>query len=133
MKLSIITINYNNAEGLRKTLASVAAQTYADIEHIIVDGGSTDRSVEIIREYADNEAIRLQGYTAIRQEENGKADLHHDIGEFECHKLCCSTRLAQCGEWDCARNIEKDDCCDNYHILRMGNICLTHQCSATIG
>ena len=74
MKLSIITINYNNAEGLRKTLASVAAQTYTEIEHIIVDGGSTDGSVEIIREYADNEAIRLQGYTAIRQEKNGKAD-----------------------------------------------------------
>ena len=51
MKLSIITINYNNAEGLRKTLASVAAQTYADIEHIIVDGGSTDNSVEVIRGY----------------------------------------------------------------------------------
>ena len=51
MKLSIITINYNNAEGLRKTLASVAAQTYRNIEHIIVDGGSTDDSVEVIREY----------------------------------------------------------------------------------
>lgn len=51
MKLSIITINYNNAEGLRKTLASVATQTYANIEHIIVDGGSTDGSVEVIREY----------------------------------------------------------------------------------
>lgn len=56
MKLSIITINYNNAEGLRKTLASVASQTYADIEHIIVDGGSTDGSVEIIRQYADKQA-----------------------------------------------------------------------------
>ena len=74
MKLSIITINYNNAEGLRKTLASVASQTYADIEHIIVDGGSTDGSVEIIREYADNEAIRLEDYEAMRQEKNGKAD-----------------------------------------------------------
>lgn len=51
MKLSIITINYNNAEGLRKTLASVASQTYCNIEHIIVDGGSTDGSVDIIREY----------------------------------------------------------------------------------
>ena len=51
MKLSIITINYNNAEGLRKTLASVAAQTYANIEHIIVDGASADGSVEVIREY----------------------------------------------------------------------------------
>ena len=51
MKLNLITINYNNSGGLRKTLASVAAQTYADIEHIIVDGGSTDNSVEVIREY----------------------------------------------------------------------------------
>lgn len=54
MKLSIITINYNNAEGLRKTLASVASQTYRDIEHIIVDGGSTDGSVDIIKEYVRN-------------------------------------------------------------------------------
>ena len=54
MKLSIITINYNNAEGLRKTLASVAAQTYHYIEHIIIDGGSTDGSVEVIRDYARN-------------------------------------------------------------------------------
>ncbi len=51
MKLSIITINYNNASGLRKTLASVAAQTYHDIEHLIIDGGSTDGSVEAIKEY----------------------------------------------------------------------------------
>ena len=51
MKLSIITINYNNAEGLRKTLASVASQTYPNIEHIIVDGASTDGSVDVIKEY----------------------------------------------------------------------------------
>ena len=51
MHLSIITINYNNAEGLRKTLASVVSQTYAEIEHIIIDGGSTDESVEILRAY----------------------------------------------------------------------------------
>lgn len=73
MKLSIVTINYNNAEGLRKTLASVASQTYADIEHVIVDGGSTDGSVEVIREYADNqvkgERLKVKGT------ENGKADI----------------------------------------------------------
>lgn len=51
IKLSIVTINYNNAEGLRKTLASVASQTYRNIEHIIVDGKSTDDSVDIIRDY----------------------------------------------------------------------------------
>lgn len=53
MKLSIVTINYNNAEGLRKTLASVASQSYRDIEHVIVDAASTDSSVDIIREYSD--------------------------------------------------------------------------------
>ena len=73
MQLSIITINYNNAEGLRKTLDSVASQTFRDFEHIIVDGGSTDESVEIIRNYADEQAIRLKGYKAIRQE-NCNAD-----------------------------------------------------------
>ena len=51
MKLSIITINYNNAAGLKKTLDSVATQTCTDFEHIIVDGASTDASVEIIRAY----------------------------------------------------------------------------------
>ena len=54
MKLSIVTINFNNAEGLRKTLTSVATQTYRDIEHIIIDGGSTDGSVEIIKEYVSS-------------------------------------------------------------------------------
>lgn len=51
MKLSIITINYNNSEGLHRTLASVAAQTYRDIEHIIIDGASSDGSVDVIKEY----------------------------------------------------------------------------------
>ena len=59
MKLSIITINYNNAKGLRKTLASVAAQTYCDIEHIIIDGGSTDGSVDVIREYEKQNSLLL--------------------------------------------------------------------------
>lgn len=64
MKLSIITINYNNAEGLRKTLASVAAQTYHDIEHIIIDGGSTDGSVDVIREYAEDQTSNIKHNTS---------------------------------------------------------------------
>ena len=59
MKLSIITINYNDAIGLKKTLDSVAAQTYPNIEHIIVDGGSTDGSVKVIREYEQLLTSRL--------------------------------------------------------------------------
>ena len=51
--ISIITINYNNREGLRKTIESVVNQTYKDFEYIIIDGGSTDGSVDVIKEYAD--------------------------------------------------------------------------------
>lgn len=53
MKLSIITINFNNACGLRQTLDSVAAQTYSNIEHVIIDAASTDGSVDVIKEYAE--------------------------------------------------------------------------------
>jgi len=59
MKISIVTINYNNAEGLRKTLTSVAAQTYRDIEHIIIDGGSTDGSVDVICKYEKQNSLLL--------------------------------------------------------------------------
>ena len=51
--LSIITINRNNAAGLRKTIESVVNQTFTDFEYIIIDGASTDESVNIIKEYAD--------------------------------------------------------------------------------
>ena len=53
MKLSIITINFNNRDGLRKTIESVVNQTWQEFEYIIIDGGSTDGSVEVIKEYAD--------------------------------------------------------------------------------
>ena len=53
MKLSVITINFNNRDGLRKTIESVVNQTFKDFEYIIIDGGSTDGSVEVIKEYAD--------------------------------------------------------------------------------
>lgn len=65
MRLSIITINYNNAEGLRKTLASVATQTYRNIEHIIVDGASADDSVDAIREYESHNRSSLHPLTVI--------------------------------------------------------------------
>ena len=52
-KLSIITVNLNNKEGLKKTIDSIVFQTFSDYEYIIIDGGSTDGSVDIIKQYAD--------------------------------------------------------------------------------
>lgn len=51
IKLSIITINRNNAEGLNKTIHSVLSQNYSDFEYIVVDGASTDDSVDVIKNY----------------------------------------------------------------------------------
>lgn len=54
MKYSIITINYNKSYGLRRTIESVINQSCKDFEYIIIDGGSTDGSVDIIKEYRDH-------------------------------------------------------------------------------
>ena len=51
MKLSIITVNFNDAEGLERTIKSVISQTFREYEFIIIDGGSTDDSVNVIKKY----------------------------------------------------------------------------------
>jgi len=48
-KISIITINLNNAKGLQRTIESVLSQSYTDYEFVIIDGASTDGSVDIIK------------------------------------------------------------------------------------
>lgn len=53
MRLSVITINFNNLHGLEKTYQSVVSQTWQDFEWIVIDGGSTDGSKEFIEEHQD--------------------------------------------------------------------------------
>lgn len=54
MKLSIITINFNNRDGLKKTIDSVVIQSFKDFEWIIIDGGSTDGSKDIIKQFSNH-------------------------------------------------------------------------------
>lgn len=49
MKVSVVTAVLNGRDGIADTLCSVASQDYADIEHVIVDGGSTDGTLDIVR------------------------------------------------------------------------------------
>lgn len=51
IKVSIITINYNNSVGLRKTIESVVSQTFKHFEFIIIDGGSNNEDLDIIKAY----------------------------------------------------------------------------------
>ena len=53
-KLSIITINYNNLEGLKRTVESVVNQTWQEFEYIVIDGGSTDGSAAYIESQSEN-------------------------------------------------------------------------------
>lgn len=67
MKISIITASYNYAQYIEEAINSVINQTHQDWELIIVDDGSTDRSVEIIKSYCEKDK-RIQ----LHQHENGK-------------------------------------------------------------
>ncbi|MCF8096136.1 MAG: glycosyltransferase [Desulfobacteraceae bacterium] len=64
-KVSIITVCYNSANTMRDTIESVLAQDYPHIEYIIVDGGSQDSTIEIVKEY------RKQIAAIISEPDNG--------------------------------------------------------------
>lgn len=53
LKISVVTVCYNAVDTLEETMLSVLNQTYPNIEYIVIDGGSTDGTVDIIKKYAD--------------------------------------------------------------------------------
>jgi len=53
MKVSLITVSYNSANTIADTLKSVQSQTYQDIEYIVVDGNSSDGTIEIVKQFLD--------------------------------------------------------------------------------
>ena len=56
MKITIITVSYNSAATIADTMRSVVRQTHSDIEHIIVDGGSTDDTLSIVQAHGSRVA-----------------------------------------------------------------------------
>lgn len=60
MKISVITATYNSAATIGDTLASILSQTHGDVESIVVDGGSTDATLDIVRRYEARFGGRLR-------------------------------------------------------------------------
>ena len=50
-RISVITPSFNSIHTIRDTIESVRSQDYANWEHIVIDGGSTDGTVEVLKEY----------------------------------------------------------------------------------
>jgi cellulose synthase/poly-beta-1,6-N-acetylglucosamine synthase-like glycosyltransferase len=106
MKFSIITINYNDKQGLEKTIKSVLSQSYTDYEYIVIDGGSTDGSVEVIKAHKD----RLTYW--VSEPDRGIYDalnkgLRRAHGEYvNCMRHVCLFPHAptDCGRKYCSRN-----------------------------
>lgn len=53
MRFSLVTVSFNSAATIRDTIESVVAQSHPDIEYLVIDGGSTDATVEIVKQYED--------------------------------------------------------------------------------
>lgn len=72
-KFSIITINFNNFAGLQKTMQSIFFQTFREFEYIVVDGGSTDGSVETIQQFNSRclSGSTIQQFNWISEPDNG--------------------------------------------------------------
>lgn len=56
-RVSVITVVYNNADTIEETILSVASQSHVSVEHIIIDGASTDATMSLIRKHRDKLAI----------------------------------------------------------------------------
>ncbi|MGM0779556.1 MAG: glycosyltransferase family 2 protein [Bacillota bacterium] len=67
--VSIITPSYNQGKFIRETIESVLSQDFKDIEHIVVDGGSTDETLSILREYSKRDAR----FRFISEKDNGQS------------------------------------------------------------
>lgn len=95
-KVSVVTTTYNDIENLKRILAEVKKQTYPNIEHIIVDGGSTDGTMDLLKELEEKEPGRISWMS---EKDNG---IYDAINKGICMATgdivgCCFDRYADEG------------------------------------
>jgi glycosyltransferase involved in cell wall biosynthesis len=97
MKVSIITASYNSEKTIRKAIQSVISQTYKDIEYIIVDGASSDNTLNIVHEYQDKIS------TIISEKDSG---IYHAFNKG-----------IEIASGDIVGFLNSDDCFANEHVI----------------
>ena len=90
MKLSIITINYNNLSGLKRTIDSVFKQSFQDYEWIVIDGGSTDGCKELIEQNQEHFAFWCS------EHDNG---IYNAINKGLAHATGDYVQFLNSGDW----------------------------------
>ena len=80
MKISIVTTCLNSEKSIAYTLSSVFEQTHKNIEHIIIEGGSTDRTLSILRQHKSKKKIIIKKNTTIYQALN--VGINNSKGEY---------------------------------------------------
>lgn len=93
-KISVITVVYNDVKNIRNTMESFFLQTWEDKEYIVVDGGSTDGTAEVIKEYADRLAWWCSEKDDGIYDAMNKGILHANgdwINVLNCGDSYCST------------------------------------------
>lgn len=117
MKISVITINYNDRDGLLKTVQSVVGQTVAPYEFIVIDGGSTDGSMAILEDYREHFSYCVSEpdegiYNAMNKgidKATGEWCLFLNSGDSFCHEKVLE-QLESAG-------VDADIICGNVNIL----------------
>ncbi|MDX2040427.1 MAG: glycosyltransferase family 2 protein [Acidobacteriota bacterium] len=101
-RISVITPSFNQAEFLERTLFSVLDQGYPNLEYIVIDGGSTDGSVEILKQYDDrlaywvSEKDRGQSHALNKGFERATGEI---LGWLNSDDLYCHGALHHVGQW----------------------------------
>ena len=142
-KISIVTPTFNGIATLRETIESVLAQDYKNWEHIVIDGGSTDRTVDLLRSYAHLQWIseKDQGhYHAMNKGiERATGEVIGVLNADDCYREGTLRKVASAFEqnpdWDALFGdivyvdgngdeiFRREEARYDYDVLRFGNIC----------